>query len=87
MVSETAKTLSLQQKITLSPFHFRYISLKRIPKKQKKKEPLVSLCFPRFPCNIRSITNGVGFNSTLTPQHMVSPHIYGLSLDSTQYLY
>ncbi|EFM71639.1 hypothetical protein HMPREF9511_01125 [Enterococcus faecalis TX0630] len=45
MVSETAKTLSLQQKITLSPFHFRYISLKRIPKKQKKKEPLVSLCF------------------------------------------
>jgi len=37
MVSETAKTLSLQQKITLSLFHFRYISLKRIPKKQKKK--------------------------------------------------
>lgn len=39
MVSETAKTLSLQQKITLSPFHFRYISLKRIPKKKEKGTP------------------------------------------------
>lgn len=86
MVSEIAKTLSLQQKITLSLFHFRYISLKRIPKKQKKKEPLVSLCFLMVPLEIRSITNGVGFNSTLTPQYMVSLHIYGLSLDSTQYL-
>lgn len=43
MVSETAKTLSLQQKITLSPFHFRYISLKRIPKKQKKKDESATL--------------------------------------------
>ncbi len=60
MVSETAKTLSLQQKITLSPFHFRYISLKRIPKKQKKKEPLVSLCFLLIPLKTRSYNNGVG---------------------------
>jgi len=37
MVFETAKTFSLQQKITLSLFHFRYISLKRITKKTKEK--------------------------------------------------
>ncbi|KAA9177798.1 hypothetical protein F6X86_10255 [Enterococcus durans] len=60
MVSETTKNLLLQQKITLSPFHFRYISLKRIPKKQKKKEPLVSPCFLLVPLETRSYTNGVG---------------------------
>lgn len=60
MVSETTKVLLLQQKITLSLFRFRYISIKRIPKKQKKKEPLVSLCFLLVPLETRSYNNGVG---------------------------